>query len=147
MQPCEIDAGDQHSSLLKPNVQCRQITQTPDKKQRAHQQHNGKRHLGNDEDASKAKPLPASGRSPAARLQQGGRLRARGADSRGESEGDGCEEGKPGGERQHAPVHAKVQENLILLRADEGHKHPAYRERQKQSANRACGREQKAFGK
>ena len=48
---------------------------------------------------------------------------------------------------QDAPIHSEIQKNLILLRADESHKHAANRERQKQSADRPGGREQQAFRK
>ena len=45
LQVREIDAGDQDSGLLEANIQGRQVTQTPDKKQGTHQENDGEAHL------------------------------------------------------------------------------------------------------
>ena len=51
LQVHEIDAGDQDSGLLEANIQGRQVAQTPDKKQRTHQEDDGEAHLRDDENA------------------------------------------------------------------------------------------------
>src|SRR5438876_165381 len=145
LQPAEIDVGNHDSGLLETDIQRRQVAQAPDKKQRAHQQHNGQRHLRNDQNAPEAKALASSRHSAAAGLQQGGRLRARGTHGRRQPKGDSGQHGECSRESQQAPVHSEIQEDLTLRRADEGDKQPAYRKRQKQPANGASDCEQKAF--
>ena len=102
--------------------------------------------MRNHQNAPQTEPLAATGHSPAARLQQGGGLCPRGTHGRRQPEEHSCQYRERRRESQHTPIHAEIQEDLILLRADKGHKHPAYRERQEQSTNRASDRKQKAFG-
>ncbi len=147
VQPPEIDVGDQDSALLEADIQCSQVAQASDKKQRAHQQDNGKRHLRNDQNAPETEALTASRHSAAAGLQQRGRLRARGTHGRSKPEGDRRQHRERSRESQQAPIHPEIQEDLTLRRADERHKQAAYRERQKEPANRASHCEQKAFRK
>jgi len=141
----ETDVGDQNPVLTKALVDALEIAKTADEQQRADQQHQRQRDLGDDQNAPQPEALPI-GRQPAPTRSHGGCRRGfRRAKGRGEAEQNASEGCHGGSESEHAVVGGQVKKHSVGLGADHGYQHGPKKEGKQDSADRAREGQQQAF--
>ena len=142
----QVDAGHDDAVAVEARIDVDEILQAAREQERADEQHERERDLGDDERAPDADALAAGRQAAAADLEDAVRADPRRLQRGRKAEDHARADREGGGEPEHPPVEAEVEDHRLVGRGDERHQGRAERAGQERAECRARPGEQQALG-
>ena len=141
-----VDPGHDDALAAEARIEGEEVLQAAREEERADEEHERERDLADHERAPQADALAAGGLAAAADLEDAVGADARRLQGRHEAEEHARGDRERGGEAQHAPVNAEIEDDALVGGLDEGHQRRAERAGQDRAAGRASPGEQETLG-